>query len=116
MAPHHEPFLVEAVKRLVKLLVAGNERLVEQVTKGVRLSSAEIRAALREYGGTLVMPPDAAFEKLDAIEVEGSRPRRWSVRFDLWTKEEGASDLSMELTIVASAPEPVVELDNFHVL
>jgi hypothetical protein len=108
--------LVDIVKELVRCLVAGNVDAVEQMTNGVRLPSDEIEAAIKDYGGTLVVPPGTAFDQLDAIEVQGSDPRRWSVRFDLWTEEEGASDLSLELTVEEGSPRPRVELDNLHVL
>ena len=39
------------------------------------------------------------------------------VRFDLWTVEEGRSDLSLEFTLVDGYNERMdFELDNLHVL
>jgi hypothetical protein len=43
-------------------------------------------------------------------------PPTWSVRCDLWTVEEGRSDLSLELTVVAAPLGPTIEVDNLHVL
>jgi hypothetical protein len=108
--------LIDLVKELVRCLVAGDVDVVEQMTNGVRLSSDEIATAIKDYGGTLVVPPDTSFDQLDAIEVQRSDPRRWSVRFDLWTEEEGASDLSLELTVEEGSSHPKVELDGLHVL
>jgi hypothetical protein len=41
----------------------------------------------------------------------------WSVRFDLWTVEEGRSDLSIEMTLIDRGDRDLaVEIDNVHVL
>ena len=48
--------------------------------------------------------------------TQGVKPPRWSVRMDLWTAEEGRSDLSLELTIIESGRGYTVELDDIHVL
>ena len=116
MMDKSRPLLVGCVKRLVKHLVANDMRSVEKMTKGVRLTAFEIQEAIREYGGTLVTPPDTAFQTMDAIEIEGCDPKKWSIRFELWTAEENSSDLSLELTVTETVPEPRVELDNIHVL
>jgi hypothetical protein len=47
--------------------------------------------------------------------VRGSNPKRWSVRFDLWTADEGRSDLTLELTVEETDPLKI-ELDDLHVL
>ncbi len=41
--------------------------------------------------------------------------RQWAVAMPLWTKEEGRSDLRIELTIMDANPV-VVEIDDIHVL
>ncbi|MGD8619980.1 MAG: hypothetical protein PVH54_12445 [Gammaproteobacteria bacterium] len=76
-----------------------------------------MEVAIKEYGSMIVMPPSKAFEDLDIIEIEGSSPKSWSVRFDFWTEEEGLSDLSLELTLISSEEDLLkVEIDNIHVL
>jgi len=63
------------------------------------------------------MPPESWFQNIDVIEIEGRAPRQWSVRFDLWTAEEGRSDLTLELTLTENNKELYgVEIDNIHVL
>jgi len=57
------------------------------------------------------------FENLDVIEVEGARPRQWSVNVDLWTVEEGRSDLTLEITLRENEKEIYdVEIEGIHVL
>lgn len=83
---------------------------------GVRLSAESIRIAIKDYGGALVVPPDSAFAELDAIRIRDSDPPRWSIRFDLWTEQEGRSDLTLEMTVEHGPQGPKIELDNIHVL
>ena len=110
------PGMREAVRRVVAALVRGDYGALESLSGGVRLTAAEMARAVREYGRTLVMPPEEAFG-LDVIEIEGARPREWRVSVDLWTVEEGQSDLTLELTLRESDKEIYdVEIDNIHVL
>jgi hypothetical protein len=53
---------------------------------------------------------------LDIVRIAGSVPPAWSVRANLWTKEEGRSDLTLELTIRQVENSYEVELDDLHVL
>lgn len=106
----------DTVRNLVQLLVSGEYDTLEQETKGIRLSAEQIQQALKEYGRHLRMPPEETFNSLDVLEVTGSMPRTWSVRCDLWTHEEGRSDLSLELTLIDEGTVARVEIDNIHVL
>ena len=40
--------------------MAGDFRGAEARALGIRLSADEMEGAIRDYGGTLVMPPDTA--------------------------------------------------------
>jgi len=106
-----------AVRQVVSMLVQGDYETLERLTNGVRLTAAEMAEGVREYGGSLILPPDDAFENLDVVEVDGVEPRAWSVNVYLWTAEEGRSDLTLELTLRESGKEIFdVEIDNIHVL
>jgi hypothetical protein len=70
---------------------------------------------ITDYGRQLVLPPDEAFGVMDVVEVRNAKPRRWSVTMPLWTREEGRSDLSLELTLIAGAQAFAIELDDIHV-
>lgn len=106
------------ILNIVELLVKSKYESIVKLTQGIRLQSTDIREAIGEYGRTLIMPPDSEYENLvDIIEVNNKEPREWSVRFDLWTQEEGRSDLSLEMTLRESDIELMyVELDDIHVL
>jgi hypothetical protein len=112
-----DPRIKLTILRLLQWLVAKDYRAVEAFTKGVRLTAPVLQQAIAEYGKTLIMPPDRALEELDVIEIENSSPKAWSVRVDLWTAEEGPSDLSMECTLIDREGRFLAtEVDNVHVL
>lgn len=112
-----DPRVKPTVIQLLHWLVAGDYAAIEEFTLGIRLSSSLIRQAITDYGGTLVMPPASALDQLDVIEVDGSNPKAWSIRVDLWTVEEGRSDLSLECTLIDSPGDLLTaEVDNLHVL
>jgi hypothetical protein len=106
--------LVPALQDLVRELVRGNFDGLERDGRAGRLTAAELRAAVRGYGRTLVDPPTEAFGAA-AHPVRGA-PGRWAIELDLWTVEEGRSDLT--LTVAAQElPDRVrTEVDDLHVL
>lgn len=112
-----EPRIKATVAHILTLLVARNYTAIEKFTNRTRLSEDQLRQAVSGYGRTLVMLPAWAFDQLDVIEVTGANPMTWSVRVDLWTVEEGRSDLSLECTLIDRPGEFLVaEIDNLHVL
>ena len=110
------PELIEPLRRVVELLVAGRYDELARLTSQTRLSAEEIGEAVRQYGRTLTTPPPGAYHRLDVIEIQSGQKPCWSVRIPLWTKEEGQSDLSVEVTITQEAGGLDVVLDDIHVL
>jgi len=105
------------MRQIVRWLVDRDFEAIEKYSRGRRLSADMIRGAVDDYGRTLIMPPDATFSNLDVIEVQTAAVPTWSVRVDLWTKEEGLSDLSLECTVIDSGGKELdAEMDNLHVL
>lgn len=99
------------------MLVQGDYEGLEHLTNGNRLTAAEMADGVTEYGGSLVLPPDSAFDSIDIVEVAGATPREWDARMSLWTAEEGKSDLTLELTLRDSEEDQYhVQIDNIHVL
>jgi hypothetical protein len=63
------------------------------------------------------MPPELVFDNLDVVGIEGAAPRAWSVLVDLWTVEEGHSDLTLELLLTDTGGELYnIEIYDLHVL
>lgn len=108
--------VVNLLRQLVGWFVLGDFQAIADRSKGVRLTPDMMRRAIKEYGRTLVMPPEEAFSNIDAIRVSMTDQPTWSIRFDLWTKEEGRSDLSLECTIIVCSDGFIdLEIDNLHV-
>jgi hypothetical protein len=104
------------VRQIVELLVTGRYDQIAKITNEQRLDAESIKKAISDYGRKLIMPPSEAYEHLDVIQVHNALPPRWSVRVNLWTAEEGRSDLSLELTLVQTGEDFAIEVDDIHVL
>ena len=102
---------------VLTLLAAQQYDRLQILCGGVRLSALELQRAVAEYGRTLIPPPTEAAGLIDYVEILDSQPRAWSVRVPVFTREEGRSDLTLELTLCeAEAGGYLFELDGLHVL
>jgi len=109
--------LKATIQHVVTLLVEQDYAALEQLSNGVRLTAAELEVAIQEYGGTLILLPEVALDKVDVYEVERSDSQEWAVDVDLYTQADGRSDLTLQLTLRESnAPLYTVGIDDLHVL
>jgi hypothetical protein len=101
------------VDKLVKKEYAG----LESLSKGIRLHAEHIEAGVSEYGGTVTHPPEDAYSDVDVIQISGKAPPMYSIRFRLYTEEEGQSDLEVQATFLdePGAETMPFELDNILV-
>jgi hypothetical protein len=107
----------EATAQVIEMLVGHRYDDLEKRTRGVRLSAEMIAEAVSEYGKSLIPLPSDELANLDIVPVACVGPKTWSVRADLWTREEGRSDLTLEMTVKENRnKEAIIELDNLHVL
>lgn len=107
---------VAMLRQVVTWLVVGDFQAIVDRSKGIRLTAEMMRRAIEEYGRTLVLPPEEAFSDIDAIRVSIADQPTWSIRFDLWTKEDERSDLCLECTIIVFSDSSIgLEIDNIHV-
>jgi hypothetical protein len=104
-----------AEQALSFLALEKYEQLVAWCTSS-RLSASDLRRVIGEYGRTVVSPPPTAYDLLDAVQVKVASRPTWAVSMPLWTREEGRSDLTLELTISLQGNEVRVELDDLHIL
>ncbi len=112
-----EARLANTLAHVGGFLVRGEYAALEALTGGRRLTADQMRAAVVDYGRSLVLPPEGRFIPRSVVDIEGSQPERWSVYVDLWTAEEGRSDLTLELTLSDSSGGLYgVEIDDLHVL
>jgi hypothetical protein len=107
----------DTVRRLVEMLVAEDYDGIEEATQGCRLTAEQLRQAVEEYGRELQMPPEVVFHNLDVNEIEAAIPRAEWVLVDLWTVEEGRSDLTLEIRLTDTGGALYdIEINNLHVL
>lgn len=107
--------LVERTLRsVVELLVRRDYVGLERLTHSVRLTACEIEAAVKDYGRTLVMPPPGAFSRVDIVPIRATAPAAYSIRFRLFTEQDGESDLEIQATFVEGGSPGVmkIEIDN----
>jgi len=107
--------LESAVRAVVDRLARGEYRDAVARCDASRLTADELREVVLGYGRSLVVPPADAYENLDAVRISDPSRQAWSVRAPLWTREEGRSDLTLELTVVLDGDRPGIELDDLHV-
>lgn len=112
------PAATTILKQVVEWLVVGDFNAVAAASNDSRLSAAQMAHAIRTYGRTLIVPPSSSYESFDSVRVAAVSEPTWSVRFDLWTLEEGRSDLSLECTISirSRTGDATIEIDGIHVL
>jgi hypothetical protein len=106
-----------AVRVIVDLLVRGQYVTVEKVTRGRRLTANQISSAISAYGRTLVSPGDDWWSTLKITPIDISERAAFHVAAPLWAREEGRSDLTLEM-ILCESPLRVwdSEILNIHVL
>lgn len=103
--------------RIVEMLARKDYAGVESLSRGIRLTASQIEDGIREYGRTITQPPDAAYNFIDLIPVINMDATRYSVRFRLYTKEEGLSDLELQATLIDTPGQEIlaVEIDGILV-
>lgn len=103
------------VKKIVELLADKKYDELKAITKS-DLSPAEIKAIIEEFGERIIVPSDDKFDGIDIVEIEIAETESYSVDFDLWTKESGLSDLTLQLTVINGNGNIRAILDSIHVL
>jgi hypothetical protein len=111
-----EQVLRMVLRSVVERLARGEYQALVAESSASRMTVAELGDAVNDYRRTLVIPPEAAYQTLNTVQVRGTSSPTWSVRFPMWTREEGKSDLTLELTVVVNEGGARFELDDLHVL
>lgn len=100
---------------LLVLLAEGDYESIMERCGYSLLDGDDLQAAVIEYGRKVVAPPpDYAFMR--ACELRARAIPTWHVEADLWTEEEGRSDLTLEMMIEFESSGPVIGINNLHVL
>ena len=109
--------IIPVLKDLVHDLVGANFDKIEGDGRMGRLDRGQLAAAIQRYGRQLVEVPDEGYDSADSYEIRTAATPSWGIDLDLWTAEEGHSDLTLSVTV--SEPQPgtyLVEIDDLHVL
>jgi len=99
---------------MIKIEAKDYEKVVSYCSAS-RLTAEDIKIVVNEYGKSFMVPPPSAFEIVDAVLVRDTDLPTWSLRVPLWSKEEGRSDLEMQLTVRQRGKRWDVELDDMLV-
>jgi hypothetical protein len=114
-----------ALSAVVDRLVAGDYEGLKR--DGIDLCEAcDLGLWIREYGrapgtgepdrATLVPLPEEAWDSAEVVFENPGPPRVWAVVVDLWTAEEGRSDLSMEAEVTETSNGLSVVVSDIHVM
>jgi len=102
---------------LIDLLAQGDYNALLRSAPRSRLNAEQLASAVDGYGRTIVPLPPNGYGLIDYVPISDSKPAAWSVAVPLFTKEEGRSDLTMELTIAQTQDGSyIAQIDDVHVL
>lgn len=106
--------LIKELNKIIILLVNKEyEELINEIDCQ-DLSSDDILNIIEDFGETLIVPSLEELEQLNIIDIDDNE---WAIDFDLWTKESGKSDLTIQLTIKRNSDNNLdTKLDDIHVL
>ena len=100
---------------LLVLLADGDYESIMERCGYSLMDDYDLQTAVADYGRKVVAPPaDYAFMR--ACELRARAVPTWHVEADVWTEEEGRSDLTLEMTIEFEQSGPVIGLNNLHAL
>lgn len=100
---------------LLVLLADGDYQSIMERCGGSGVTSDELQKVIRDYGRKVIAPP-ADYACINVYAREAATVPTWAVEADLWTEEEGRSDLTLSLIIAFGPSGPAIRLDNLHVL
>lgn len=106
---------IEILRILVHDLVLGHFDELEADGRAGRLTADDLRYSVTKYGRTLIDVPDSALETADVYALKTDKTT-CAVDLDLWTIEEGRSDLTLSVTIQSTSDGVSVTIDDLHVL
>ena len=105
------------IKELNKIIILIVNKEYEELINEIDcqdLSSDYILNIIEDFGETLIVPSLEELEQLNIVDIDENE---WAIDFDLWTKESGKSDLTIQLTVKKNSDNSLnIQLDDIHVL
>jgi hypothetical protein len=106
-----------AVRAIVDLLVKRDFETLEFAASPANRKPADLKAAIEDYGRTLVAPDDTWWSTVETTPINSSAGGGLHVAAPVWTAEEGRSDLTLELRLKPdTAGRQVIEVLDLHLL
>jgi hypothetical protein len=105
--------LRELLRETIHALVEGDYAVI-QCLPG-RATPDEIKNEILEYPATLTYPSPDAYKDVHVYAVRG-KSGQWALEMDLWTVEEGQSDLTLLMDVYLVNGRLVGYVDQVHVL
>ena len=102
------------LRDVVRCIAQGDyalERGVRGVAPVAMATAEQMRDYLVEYGATLVEVPDATWQ----TSVAQWMGTHWEFLVDLWTAEEGRSDLVLAGDVIETSAGPLLTLRGLYV-
>lgn len=96
----------------------GSGRIREVFARSIPggMSEEYFREVLRDYAVTPVSPPPGADLAVRAYEVSTASTPTWAVDVPIWTREEGRSDLTLQLRIELDESDARIMVESLRVL
>ena len=113
--PVFESQIRSIVIDLLVLLADGDYDSIMERCGSSGMTGDELQTAIRDYGRKVIAPP-ADYAYINTYKRKAKAVPTWHVDADLWTEEEGRSDLTLSVTIAFEPSGPTIRLDNLHVL
>jgi hypothetical protein len=100
----------------VRDLAAGEYDALVRDGRAGRLTAQELREAVGGYATLIPLPDDAFDVGGDAYLVDGTDPPEWAIDQNLWTRDGGRSDLTLQLDMRFRDGDYRLEITDLHVL
>ena len=105
------------IKETIDDLVNRQFSKLERDGRIGRLTPSQLEEAIARYGRTLVEFPIESLQNSHVYPIESMQNNSWNVEVELWTVEEGLSDLTLSFTLTEIDPEIFsLEIYDLHVL
>jgi hypothetical protein len=104
----------ETLSAIVEAFVAGDYGLEKGVANVAPISAetaSRIREYLQDYGATLIALPDSTWGSSVCIWYGD----HWDALVDLWTQEEGQSDLVLHVRVSEANPGFLIQIHLVYV-
>ena len=108
---------IELYRDTIRKLVEGEYDSIEADGRAGRLGSEQLRWAVNQYGRKLINVPDQGLANAHCYSVDNAASPTWIIEIELWTEEEGMSDLTLSTVLTEIEQDRYrLEITDLHVL